>query len=808
VTAPWTDAGPDLAPPVGSFGRYRITRALGAGGIGVVVAAFDPDLGREVAIKFLQRAAPAAAAQLLAEARAMARLTHPNVVAIHEVVRIGERAGIVMELIDGPDLGRWQAAAPRSWSALVDAYVQAARGLAAAHRAGLVHRDFKPANALIDRDGVVRVTDFGLARTVDDEGPSGGGTPAYMAPEQRRGEPIDARTDQWALGQALTRALAERRAGRPPPAYVTRALARATAAAPAARFPTIDELIVALTPRRHRGWLTVAALAGVAAAAAAVVGLRASPPAPPTCAVIADRELAASWGPRPRIALTAAFARRGPAATATWARTDGALRDHAAAWRQARIDACVADRAAAVAPALSEVRRACLDRGRRDLAALAGALAAPSVETVTRAHAAALALDAPAGCLDLADLARREPVPEDAIRRPTVAAARAELAAARAAAELGQLPSARRQLAALADGARAHGWAPLTAEVLLDSGAAAAADRDFATAARLLDEAVLIAESVGYDRATARGLIALVDVRGRGQVRPADGLALVPRAQAVVTRIGGEPALAATLDTYRGRILLILGKYDEALAILRAVADARRALDPRHPEVASAEIDVADALQKLGRPAEALPHYQAALALRRELFGADHVLVARAVYSLGNGYVELGDYDRALASYQAALDAYQATFGPNHAMLAAALNNLGYANNLAGRPAAAVPLLERGLAIVAATDRDPINRALLEGNLGDALRRLGRLDQAEALLERSLVSFRAAYGPDNPQVIWSVTDLAELRVARGDRAGAVALLREAERLAVPLGPDHPLARRVQTRLTELARSGE
>jgi hypothetical protein len=198
---------------------------------------------------------------------------------------------------------------------------------------------------------------------------------------------------------------------------------RVTAAAPAARFPTIDELIVALTPRRHRGWLTVAALAGVAAAAAAVVGLRASPPAPPTCAVIADRELAASWGPRPRIALTAAFARRGPAATATWARTDGALRDHAAAWRQARIDACVADRAAAVAPALSEVRRACLDRGRRDLAALAGALAAPSVETVTRAHAAALALDAPAGCLDLADLARREPVPEDAIRRPTVAAA-------------------------------------------------------------------------------------------------------------------------------------------------------------------------------------------------------------------------------------------------------------------------------------------------------------------------------------------------------------------------------------------------
>ncbi|MEZ4398564.1 MAG: serine/threonine-protein kinase [Kofleriaceae bacterium] len=807
MTAPWHDDGVGAAAPTGSFGRYRIAHGLGVGGMGVVVAAFDPDLGRMVAIKFLQRAEPVAQARLVAEARAMARLSHPNVVAVHEVLRVGDRAGIVMELVEGSDLGGWLAAAPRSWPAIVDAYAQAARGLAAAHRAGLVHRDFKPANALIDGAGVVRVTDFGLARTLDDDGPSRGGTPGYMAPEQRRGEPVDDRTDQWALAFALQRALAsDRRAGPPAPAHVLQALRRATAEAPADRFAGLDDLLAALAPRRRRGLVVAAAVGAIAVATGgALLAAPRDAAAPPSCAQVADATVATTWNPAVRAARQAAFDAAGGVAAATWARTGAALDGYAQAWRSARVEACAADRAATITPALSELRRACLDRRLVELDALVSALRAPSLETASRAHASALTLDDPRRCLDLEDLTRREPLPDDAARRPAVATARARLAVAHATTEVGRLVDARRQLTELLAVARAEAWPALTAEVLLEAGLAAAADRDFTAAALALDEGVLIAEAVGYDRATVRGLIALVDVRGRGLVEPAAALALVPRATAVLTRLGGDPALASALELARGRVLLVQGKYDDAFAVLAAALAALRARDPRHPDVATCEIDVGDALQKRGEPAAAIGHYRVARALREELFGRQHVLVARATYSVGNGLLELHDYPGALAAYQEALVAYEAIYGDRHPVLAGPLNNLGYAQILAGQPAAALPLLARGLAVASAGDHEPITLALLEGNIGDALRRLGRFAEARPYLERSLAGFRATYGADNPQVISALVDLAALELDRGDRAAAVAHLTEADRLSAALGPDHPLAVDVHARQAAAAR---
>jgi len=139
------------------IGRYVFRRLVGSGGMGIVVAAHDPDLDREVAIKIVVTG-DSDEARPVREAQAMARLSHPNVVQVYEVIRLGVQTAIVMQLVEGEELGVWQASEPRSWREIVDAYVQASRGLAAAHRAGLVHGDFKPANALIDRDGIVRVT--------------------------------------------------------------------------------------------------------------------------------------------------------------------------------------------------------------------------------------------------------------------------------------------------------------------------------------------------------------------------------------------------------------------------------------------------------------------------------------------------------------------------------------------------------------------------------------------------------------------------------------------------------------------------
>ncbi len=164
LTAPFA-IEPGLEGVVGAqVGRYTIRNIVAFGGMGLVVAAHDAELGRLVAIKLVASDDSQARRRLVREAQAMAQLSHPNVVTVHEVIWFGERAGIVMELVDGDNLATWREARPRSWREIVAAYTQAARGLAAAHRAGLVHRDFKPSNALIDRDGVVRVTDFGLVR--------------------------------------------------------------------------------------------------------------------------------------------------------------------------------------------------------------------------------------------------------------------------------------------------------------------------------------------------------------------------------------------------------------------------------------------------------------------------------------------------------------------------------------------------------------------------------------------------------------------------------------------------------------------
>ena len=212
-------AGPEDRPLVpAKIGRFAVASRLGEGGMGVVLLATDPLLGRQVAIKVLRgEADEAGQRRLLREAQAMARVVHENVIVVHEVGTHEAQVYVAMELVTGGTLRRWQAG--KSWREIVACYVRAGRGLAAAHAAGLVHRDFKPDNVLVGDDGRVRVTDFGLVSAegeakrapVDDVAltQTGAvmGTPRYMAPEQHLGESVDARADQFAFCVALYEAL-------------------------------------------------------------------------------------------------------------------------------------------------------------------------------------------------------------------------------------------------------------------------------------------------------------------------------------------------------------------------------------------------------------------------------------------------------------------------------------------------------------------------------------------------------------------------------------------------------------------------
>ncbi|NPC86331.1 serine/threonine protein kinase, partial [Pyxidicoccus fallax] len=233
------DGGEARGSPLGArVGRFIPLKLLGQGGMGVVYAAYDPDLDRKVALKLLRVTGPdadleAGRTRLLREAQAMARISHPNVIPVFEVGTWDGQVFVTMELVEGGTLRDWLKAKPRSWREVLETYLAAGRGLEAAHAAGLVHRDFKPTNVLVGRDGRVFVTDFGLARPVDapwrEDGerealPPGAelasplyepltqagavmGTPPFMSPEQFRGEVVDARSDQFSFCSALYRAL-------------------------------------------------------------------------------------------------------------------------------------------------------------------------------------------------------------------------------------------------------------------------------------------------------------------------------------------------------------------------------------------------------------------------------------------------------------------------------------------------------------------------------------------------------------------------------------------------------------------------
>jgi hypothetical protein len=205
-----------LSDDARKLGRYVLLDLLGMGGMGEVYAAFDPTLDRKVALKLLFPGLEQnAREQMLGEARALARLTHPNVVAVHEVGEENGRAYLALEYADGQTLEKWLKEKPRGWREVIDVFLEAGRGLHAAHLAGLVHRDFKPSNVMIRQDGRVQLLDFGIARATVVRPPAsavGGltnvaGTPGFMSPEQLTGERLDARSDQFSFCAALHEAL-------------------------------------------------------------------------------------------------------------------------------------------------------------------------------------------------------------------------------------------------------------------------------------------------------------------------------------------------------------------------------------------------------------------------------------------------------------------------------------------------------------------------------------------------------------------------------------------------------------------------
>ena len=348
----------DIESEPDRIGRFVLLEHLGAGAFGTVYAAYDPTLDRKVALKLLRTRGEEEARTVLREARALAQLDHPNVVTVHEVVELDSRVGLVMGLVAGARLDRWVTEKRPAAREIIHAFVQAARGLAAAHARGLVHRDVKPPNILMGDDGIARIADFGLARLAPlpeparDGSISGSGrvtlrpvsdgctlevgTPNYWAPEIRSRAPATAASDQYAFCLSLAELLDL--AGASVPRRVRRVLDRGLARDPTDRWKSMDAVARALEPSpARRGWFAAVGVAALALGGPYAYGALEEQRGVWACAETTPDPWSAEHGTR----IEAAFRGTGLAfADETWSRVEPRLEAYAEDLRTAYSRTC------------------------------------------------------------------------------------------------------------------------------------------------------------------------------------------------------------------------------------------------------------------------------------------------------------------------------------------------------------------------------------------------------------------------------------------------------------------------------------
>jgi tetratricopeptide (TPR) repeat protein len=612
--------GPD-APAAGD--RYVSLELIGAGAMGQVYAAYDRKLDRKVALKRLIPGHGQDAGRLIREAQAMARLAHPNVVPVFDTGVSGRELFLAMEFIDGTTLLEWQSASGRTWQEILNAYIQAGRGLAAAHAAGIVHRDFKPSNAMVGRDGRVRVTDFGLARAVESEPkgeqaqtPAGAetsppraldspitvegqvlGTPGYMAPEQglmglgAGGATVDARTDQFSFCVALYEALYGTRpfvgadlkerlsailagALRPPPkntsvpTRVFRALERGLSAERDARHPSMEALLRALAQdpwRRRRFWLLGAG--GIVVALAGVLSVQRSWAARDAqLCTGGEAEALEVWNPRVQGDVERSLLATGvPYAADTWRRTRGQIDDYMAGWKGAYRSTCEATRRRGEqSEQVMGVRMICLEQRRSEVSALTKTLTEAGGETVSHAVQASMQLSSLDACKDVTSLTAIDPEPTDPAARQTIAAIRQGAAAVKSNIDAGRYRVARDLAEPLVTRARDLGYRPLLAELLLLS-ATAKVEVGVAVEVRVeARQAASEAERGRADATKARALLVLMRW-ARGQKRLDEAESWSDLTEAALERSGNDARTRAEWLGMRGMLLYEQGHNQEAV---------------------------------------------------------------------------------------------------------------------------------------------------------------------------------------------------------------------------------------------------
>jgi len=783
-------------------GRLVVLQRLGAGGMGVVYAAYDPELDRKVALKLLLPGATGSDGRLrlLREAQALAKLAHPNVVAIHDVGTVGEQVWLAMEFVQGRTLSTWLKT-PHRWQDVLAVMREAGKGLVAAHTAGLLHRDFKPDNVMVGDDGRVRVMDFGLARvheagmpSVPDESQMAPvlatlvaqitsvgaimGTPSYMAPEQLGNAELTAAADQFAFcvtlwealygerpfgGRTLFEIVANVIAGRlrPPPrhravpSWLRRACERGLAIEPKRRWPSMDALLDTLATGRTRAWVrkSLTAVSVLAVLAASAEGYRRLDVARRTEACEASgNEIDSAWNEARRRALYDALIATGPShAVATADKVMPVLDEQAAAWREARVEVCLDAEVRGQWDSQTLDRSLwCLDQGRAELESLVDVLTQADAQVLQRAILAAMTLESVAPCRDAKALERLV-LPSDE-HREAIRAVRDDVTRAVKLDDAGRYAEGLEQARGALARAKALAWRPLTAWAELVLGQLLEHSGAYAEAEAVLEDAYFDA---------------------------AEGVAPEPLSDAA------------------SQLVFVVGVKSERFADARRwsrLADvASRGISDHGPRRARLLISLAQIEHLAGHQDEAKALAEQAVDLLEQSLGPEHIRGAMAISTLANFHIATGDYDGAKVLFERVLAIVERTLGQWHPQVAHALKNLAAAYQHTGDYARAKALLERALDIYEeALDPNHAEMASLLNNLAVVHKYLDEIDEAEALYERALVIYEAALGPDHPSVAVALMNLALLKTDTGAYDEAIVLHQRA--LAIferALGSDHP-----------------
>jgi tetratricopeptide (TPR) repeat protein len=588
---------------------------------------------------------------------------------------------------------------------------------------GLVHRDFKPSNVFVDRQGRPKVGDFGLVSAHDappsDDAeaswsPPGAdvsltrtgeifGTPGYMAPEQLAGETADARADQFAFCVALHEALYGARpfagstplelhraiAGGPPtgapraravPSWLRAVVTRGLRAAPDDRYASMRELLTELRRDPDKARRRLAFAAGAAALlVVGAVGVRAARPVdPPPCSGASAR-LSGVWDASRKGAVERAFLATGVAFAPGAVRgVQEALDAYSAGWVAMETDACMATRVRGEqSEEALDLRMQCLSRGRTELGALVDHLAQADARAVERSVVAARDLPELATCANVPLLKAPVRPPSDAATRAQTDAIDARLSEVKVLRETGKWGPGIEAAERAAGDARQLGYRPLEARALLELGRAHGANGEWKVAEKGLRDALYAAFAGHDDEVAASALVELVRVVGVAQDRFDEAREITREAVAVIERIGGSERLRAELEVWTANILLSEHRYDDARAKLdEAIPLVERAMGPTAVRLATAHNARGLAFTSLGKHAEAIADFEQARAIFERAVGPEHPYVIDPIGNMSNVYALEHDYERALHYDELTVHLAEVAVGTKHTRYGAQLGHL------------------------------------------------------------------------------------------------------------------------------------